>query len=235
MKVIGLLGGMSWESTRTYYNHLNTLARERLGGLNSARVLLSSVNFAPLEEAMGRGDWDCIAGTLCHEARQLEAGGAECLLLCTNTMHKLAPAIEAELSVPFLHIADALGRELSSRGIDRVGLLGTRFTMVEDFYSARLQEGFGIGTLIPDEDDIAIVDRVIFEELCLGVVRDESRGKYLGIMEKLMARGAGSIALACTEIEMLVTPETTEIPCCDTTYLHALDAVNWAMGRGDGR
>ena len=235
MKTIGLLGGMSWESTRTYYNHLNTLVRERLGGLNSARVMLSSVNFAPLEEAMGRGDWDSISEALCHEARQLEAGGAECLLLCTNTMHKLAPAIEAGLSIPFLHIADALGRDLASKGVTEVGLLGTRFTMVEDFYSTRLGEGFGIKTLIPEEDDIAVIDRIIFEELCLGVVRDESREKYLGIMGKLMARGAGSIALACTEIEMLITPDTTDIPCCDTTYLHALDAVDWAMGQGGDR
>ena len=234
MKTIGLLGGMSWESTRTYYNHLNTLVRERLGGLNSARVLLSSVNFAPLEKAMGRGDWDSIAETLCREARQLETGGAECLLLCTNTMHKLAPAIEDGLSVPFLHIADALGRDLASQGIAEVGLLGTRFTMVEDFYSARLQERFGIKTLIPEEDDIAIIDRIIFEELCLGVVRDESRQMYLGVMGKLMERGAGSIALACTEIEMLITPDNTDIPCCDTTYLHALNAVDWAMGQGGG-
>ena len=234
MKVIGLLGGMSWESTRTYYDHINTLVRDRLGGLNSARLLLSSVNFAPLEEAMGRGDWDFIADSLSREAGQLEAGGAECLLLCTNTMHKLAPRIEAELSIPFLHIADALGRDLSKQDVGRVGLLGTRFTMVEDFYAIRLKEKFGIETLIPDEDDIAVIDRIIFDELCVGVVRDESRDLYLGIMEKLIERGAGSVALACTEIEMLITPDSTDIPFCDTTLLHAVDAVDWAAGGGPG-
>ena len=235
MRTIGLIGGMSWESTRTYYDHINRLVRDRLGGLHSAPLLLSSVDFAPLEEAMGRGDWDFIGDTLCREAGRLEGAGAECLLLCTNTMHKLAPGIEAGISIPLLHIADALGRNLAAEGIVKVGLLGTRFTMVEDFYSARLADGFGIETLVPGEDDIAEIDRVIFEELCLGVARDESREFYLGVMEGLIGRGAGSIALACTEIEMLIDKDSTDMPFCDTTYLHAAGAVDWALGGGDGK
>ena len=232
MRVIGLLGGMSWESTRTYYNHLNTLVRERLGGLNSARVMLSSVNFAPLEEAMGRGDWDFIAETLGGEAGRLEKGGAECLLLASNTVHRVAAEVAGRISIPLIHIADALGRDLASRGIGRVGLLGTRFTMTQDFYSSRLRERFRIETVIPEDGDIAEIDRIIFEELCVGVVRDESRDAYLGIMEKLVGRGADSVALACTELEMLITPEVTDIPFNDTTHLHALAAVDWATGQG---
>lgn len=229
MKTIGLLGGMSWESTRTYYNHLNTLVKERMGGLNSARLLLSSVNFAELEACLSSGDWAEIETRLKAEARKVQAGGADCLILCTNTMHKIAPQLEAAIDIPFLHIADALGDDLQRQGISCIGLLGTRFTMVEDFYAARLKQKFGIDTLIPSDEDIARIDAIIFQELCLGVVRDESRAVYLEIMDKLTDQGAASIALACTEIEMLIRPEDTAIPLNDTTYLHAAYAAGWAM------
>ncbi|MGC6485144.1 MAG: aspartate/glutamate racemase family protein [Candidatus Puniceispirillales bacterium] len=229
MKIIGLLGGMSWESTRTYYHHLNVAVREQLGGLHSARVLLNSVDFAPLEAMMTYGDWVGVESTLIKEAQRLETAGAEGLLLCTNTMHKIAPALESAVGIKFFHIADCLGESLQDKGVATIGLLGTRFTMIEDFYAARLRETFGIETLIPDEEDIAAIDRIIFEELCVGDVRDESRQQYLAIMDKLVSRGAESIALACTEIEMLITPEHTAIPLDDTTFLHADAAARWAM------
>lgn len=227
--MIGLLGGMSWESTRTYYNHLNIMAREARGGLHSARVILNSVNFAPLEDMMSKGDWSGVAASLTAEARRLETAGADGLLLCTNTMHKVAPIIEAEISIKFFHIADCLGAHLQQKGVRQIGLLGTRFTMVEDFYAQRLETHYGIKTLIPDEQEIALIDRIIFEELCVGIVRDESRKAYLDIMENLARRGAESIALACTEIEMLITPDRTDLPLDDTTFLHADAASRWAL------
>lgn len=229
MKIIGLLGGMSWESTRTYYDHLNVITRERLGGLHSARVVLNSINFAPLEAMMAAGDWNGVEQTLITEARRVEAAGAEGLLLCTNTMHKVAPQIEKAIGIRFFHIADCLGESLMQKGVKTVGLLGTRFTMIEDFYALRLAERYGIKTLTPDEDDIATIDRIIFEELCVGVVRDGAREQYLSIMEKLVGQGAETIALACTEIEMLITPQDTAIPLADTTWLHAATAADWAM------
>lgn len=229
MKTIGLLGGMSWESTRTYYHHLNTMVKDRLGGLNSAPIMMASVNFAELEACLSAGDWLQIEAILTEQARRVEAGGAECLLLCTNTMHKVAPAIEASISIPFFHIADALGAALADDGISTIGLLGTRFTMIEDFYSARLQSRYGIKTLIPEETDIGLIDDIIFKELCLGVVKPESRRQYQAIMDRLAARGAESIALACTEIEMLITSDDCALPLNDTTYLHAAHAADWAM------
>ena len=232
MKIIGLLGGMSWESTRTYYNHLNTIIRDEMGGLHSARVMLNSVDFAPLEEMMRRGDWAQVETTMISEARRLEAAGAEGLLLCTNTMHKVAPQLEAAVGISFFHIADCLGASLQAKGVRKLGLLGTRFTMIEDFYSKRLADKFGIETLIPDSDDIATINRIIFEELCVGQVKEASRQAYLAIMDKLANRGAESIALACTEIEMLITADHTELPLEDTTLLHAETAARWSMEAG---
>lgn len=232
MKIIGLLGGMSWESTRTYYNHLNTIIRDQMGGLHSARVMLNSVDFAPLEEMMRRGDWGEVEKTLITEAERLEAAGAEGLLLCTNTMHKVAPQLEAAIGIRFFHIADCLGASLQAKGVRKLGLLGTRFTMIEDFYSKRLAEKFGIETLIPDRDDITTIDRIIFEELCVGQVREASRQAYLAIMDKLARNGAESIALACTEIEMLITAAHTALPLEDTTFLHADTAARWSMESG---
>ena len=166
MKIIGLLGGMSWESTRTYYNHLNTIIRDQMGGLHSARVMLNSVDFAPLEEMMRRGDWGEVEKTLITEAERLEAAGAEGFLLCTNTMHKVAPQLEAAIGIRFFHIADCLGASLQAKGVHKLGLLGTRFTMIEDFYSKRLAERYGIETLIPDNEDITTIDRSFLKNLC---------------------------------------------------------------------
>ena len=228
-KTIGLLGGMSWESTRSYYNHLNIMIREKRGGLHSARVILNSVDFAPLEDLMSKGDWAGVEASLVEEAARIQAAGADCLLLCTNTMHKVASQIEDSLDIRFFHIADCLGDHLQRKGIKTIGLLGTRFTMIEDFYAARLMSRFGIETLTPEEDEIEAIDRIIFEELCIGVVKDDSRQVYLSAMNRLADRGAETIALACTEIEMLVTDEHTDLPLDDTTLIHAAVAAEWSL------
>ena len=229
MKTIGLIGGMSWQSTRVYYDLLNEAVAAARGGLHSAEILMRSVDFAGLEAAMRHGDWSGIEARLGDEAAALVAGGADCLLLCTNTMHKLFDGIAARVDVPLFHIADPLGQALAGDGLTQVGLLGTRFTMVEDFYATRLMERFGIGTIVPDEEQIAAIDRVIFSELCRGEVRNESRDVYLRIIEDLASRGAEGIILGCTEIEMLVKPDHHHLPLYDTTKLHAVHAVEWAL------
>jgi len=229
MKTIGLIGGMSWQSTRIYYDLLNEMVAARLGGLHSAEILMRSVDFAGLEAAMQRGEWTAIESRLGDEAAALEQGGADCVLLCSNTMHKLYGRIATRIGIPFFHIADALGHALAADGLTRVGLLGTRFTMVEDFYATRLREGFGIDVILPDEGQIGRIDAVIFDELCRGIVEDSSRNSYLEIMDGLAARGAEGIILGCTEIEMLVKPEHHALPLYDTTLLHARHAVEWAL------
>lgn len=229
MKTIGMLGGMSWQSTKTYYDNLNKLVGAKLGGLNSADILLKSVNFEPYEQWLSQGAWDTIESHLSADARSLEQAGADCLILCTNTMHKVFSQIEAQLSIPFFHIADCLGHRLTEDGIQKIGLLGTRFTMTEPFYAERLKSRFDIETLIPDEEGVTEVDRVVFSELCVGQVKDESRAQYLNIMQDLADRGAQAIVLACTEIEMLVKPEDFFLPLYDTTQIHTEFAVNWAL------
>jgi len=230
MKTIGLLGGMSWQSTRVYYDLLNQAVAEARGGLHSAEILMRSVDFAGLEAAMQRGDWQLIEARLGEEAAALASGGADCLLLCTNTMHKMFDGIAARVDIPFFHIADTLGDALAADGLVRIGLLGTRFTMAEDFYAARLQSRFGIETLVPEEAQMAAIDRIIFDELCRGEVKDKSRDIYLHIMDDLAARGAEGVILGCTEIEMLVEPRHHHLPLYDTTKLHAHHAVGWALG-----
>ena len=225
MKTIGLIGGMSWQSTRTYYDALNEAVADRLGGLHSAEILMRSVDFAGLEDAMRRGDWALIERRLGDEAAALEAGGAGCLLLCTNTMHKLFESIASRVEIPFFHIADTLGHALSRDRLQRVGLLGTRFTMTGDFYATRLLDGFGIEVIVPDEGQIETIHTIIFDELCRGIVRDGSRDGYLEIMDDLASRGAEGIVLGCTEIEMLVKPQHHALPLYDTTLLHARHAV----------
>ena len=229
MKTIGLIGGMSWQSTRVYFDLLNEAVAAARGGLHSAEILMRSVDFAGLEAAMRHGDWSGIEARLGDEAAALVAGGADCVLLCTNTMHKLFDGIAARVDVPLFHIADPLGQALAGDGLTQVGLLGTRFTMVEDFYATRLMERFGIGTIVPDEEQIAAIDRVIFSELCRGEVRNESRDVYLRIIEDLASRGAEGIILGCTEIEMLVKPGHHHLPLYDATKLHAVHAVEWAL------
>ena len=232
MRTIGLLGGMSWQSTRSYYNLLNEAVADRLGGLHSAEILMKSVDFAGLEAAMRDGDWAFIEARLGDEAVALEAAGAGCLLLCSNTMHKLFDGIAARVGIPFLHIADTLGVALAADGRTRVGLLGTRFTMVEDFYAKRLRDSFGIDVVLPNEAQMTDIDDIIFTDLCRGIVRDDARKVYQAVMDDLADSGAEGIVLGCTEIEMLIRQEHHALPLYDTTKLHAHSAVDWALRPG---
>ena len=229
MKCIGLLGGMSWESTVSYYQALNRGVRAQLGGLHSARVLLNSVDFAAIERLQHAGDWPATARLLAAEARKLQDGGADFLLIGTNTMHKVAPEIEAAIDIPLLHIADATAAKLQADGITRVGLLGTRFTMEQDFYKGRLQERFGLAVLVPDEAGRERVHRIIYDELCLGEIRESSRAEYLAIIAGLAAAGAEAVILGCTEIALLVGDAKAAVPLYDTTAIHAEAAVALAL------
>ena len=229
MKCIGLLGGMSWESTVSYYQALNRGVRVQLGGLHSARVLLNSVDFAGIERLQHAGDWPATARLLAAEARKLQDGGADFLLIGTNTMHKVAPEIEAAINIPLLHIADATAAKLRADGITRVGLLGTRFTMEQDFYKGRLQERFGLVVLVPDEAGRERVHRIIYDELCLGEIRESSRAEYLAIIAGLAAAGAEAVILGCTEIALLVGDARAAVPLYDTTAIHAEAAVALAL------
>jgi len=229
MKTIGLLGGMSWESTASYYRLINEGVKRALGGLHSARIVLYSVDFGPIEALQHAGDWAATAEILARAARRVEAGGADFLLLCTNTMHKVAPDIEAAIEIPLVHIADATAGVLRRRGIGRVGLLGTAFTMEQDFYTGRLRERFGIDVVVPPQADRQVVHDVIYRELCLGEIRPASRDRYLAIIDALAGQGAEAVVLGCTEIGLLVTPQSTPVPLIDTTMLHAEKAVELAL------
>ncbi|MET7615794.1 aspartate/glutamate racemase family protein [Streptomyces sp. NPDC005408] len=229
MRTIGLIGGMSWESSAEYYRLLNVLVRERLGGLHSARCILHSVDFAEIEELQVAGDWERAGEILAGAARGLQAAGADLLLICTNTMHKVAGQVEAAVSVPLLHLADATADAVRAEGLGRVGLLGTAFTMEQDFYRDRLA-GHGIEVLTPDAEGRALVHRVIYEELCLGVVREESRVAYQDVIGKLVAAGAEGVVLGCTEIELLIGEKDSPVPVFPTTRLHAEAAVDAALG-----
>ena len=228
MKTIGLLGGMSWESTAEYYRLANELVRERRGGLHSADCVIRSVDFAVIEKLQAAGEWDSAGRLLASEARALEAAGADLIVLCTNTMHKVAPAIEAAISVPFLHIAETTASAIVSEGLATVGLLATRFTMEQDFYIDRLAAR-GITAIVPSETDRETVHRIIYDELCLGVIRDESRAQYQRIMRDLVERGAQGMVYGCTEIELLVGPRDTTVPVFPTTRLHVEAAVELSL------
>ena len=228
MKTIGMLGGMSWESTTSYYQAINEGIKSSLGGLHSAKICLHSVDFAEIESLQHLGDWEGTADILSKAARSVQAGGADFLIICTNTMHKVAPQIERHLSIPVLHIADATA-QLKRDGITRVGLLGTRFTMEQDFYKGRLTANFGIEVLVPDASDQAIIHDVIYHELCLGKVLDASKVEYLRIIDKLYAQGAEAVILGCTEIALLVQQADTSVPLYDTTAIHAAAAVELAL------
>jgi aspartate racemase len=230
MKRIGLLGGMSWESSAEYYRLVNEIVRERLGGLSSADCLLRSIDFAPVERLQREGRWEEAGVLLADEAQALEAAGAELLVLCTNTMHKLADPITAAIDIPFVHIADATAAAVRTAGLDSVGLLATAYTMEEDFYVGRLRERHGLDVLVPDEADRRIVHDVIYDELCVGVVSDGSREEYRRIMARLVERGAQGILLGCTEIDLLVGADDASVPVFDTTALHARAAVELALG-----
>jgi aspartate racemase len=228
MKRIGMLGGMSWESSIEYYRFVNEIARERFGGLHSADCLLRSVDFAEIEVLQREGRWDEAGERLADEARALVAAGAELLVLCTNTMHKVADAIMEAIDVPFVHIADTTADAVRAAGLDTVGLLATGYTMEQGFYVGRLRDVHGLDVLVPGDDDRRIVHGVIYDELCVGVVDDGSREQYRRIMRDLADRGAQGILLGCTEIELLVGPEDSPVPLFDTTRLHAERAVELA-------
>lgn len=229
MKTIGLIGGMSWESSVQYYRIVNETVKARLGGLHSARCVLVSVDFAEIEALQHAGQWDEAAGCMVDAAKSLERAGADCVLLCTNTMHKLADRIEAAVGIPFLHIADATAARVAAAGIATVGLLGTRFTMEEDFYRGRLEARHGLAVLVPQEPEREVVHRVIYDELCRGVIREASRQRFAAIIGDLAARGAEGVILGCTEIELLVGPDDSPVPVFPTTAIHAQAAVDFAL------
>ncbi|PKG53769.1 MULTISPECIES: aspartate/glutamate racemase family protein [Halomonadaceae] len=229
MRVIGVLGGMSWESSQSYYRALNEGVKAALGGFHSAKIVMVSVDFAEIEAMQQRGDWDAAGELLANAAQGVERAGADCLLIATNTMHKVAPAIEQAITIPLLHIADATALQLQADGINRVGLLGTRFTMEQDFYIGRLEEQFGIKVVVPEQSERDTIHQVIFDELCQGRIEDVSRQRYLAIIDSLYAQGAQAVILGCTEIAMLVSQQDTAVPLYDTTALHVQRAVAWAL------
>jgi aspartate racemase len=228
MRTIGLIGGMSWESSAEYYRLINQQVRDRLGPLRSAQLLMHSVDFGPVEQAQHAGRWDDAAAILVDAARRLQAGGAECVVLCTNTMHKVATQIQSAISIPFLHIADPTGQAALDGGTMTVGLLGTAFTMEQDFLKERLSAQ-GLTVLIPDAEERQAVHRIIYDELCVGVINPASRQVYQQIIESLTRRGAQAIILGCTEIGLLIKPEHSALPLLDTTLLHARAAVAFAL------
>lgn len=229
MKMIGLLGGMSWESSLEYYRIINETTRLRRGGLHSAPCVLVSMDFAEIEVLQQKGRWSEAAARLMDAGRSLERAGADFVVLCTNTMHLVADELQAGLSIPLLHIADATAHQVRAAGIQTVGLLGTRFTMERDFYKGRLSDRHGLTVLIPNADDRETVHRVIYAELCQGVIRPESRAQYRVIIEKLGQAGAEGIILGCTEIELLVHEEDSPVPLFPTTRIHATAAVDYAL------
>lgn len=229
MKTIGLIGGMSWESTIPYYRHINETVKRRLGGLHSAKVILFSVDFHDIEQLQHAGRWDEAGVVLADAALALERAGADLLVVCTNTMHKVAPAIEAAVRIPLLHIADPTALAIKQAGLHTVGLLGTRFTMEQAFYRDRLQHDHGINVLVPDAADRETVHRIIYEELCLGQVKDASRDAYRAVMARLVAQGAQAVILGCTEIALLVGADDAAVPLFDTTAIHAQAAAEHAL------
>jgi len=229
MKTIGLIGGMSWESTVGYYRVINEAIKARLGGLHSAKLILYSVDFHEIERLQRQGDWDAAGAVLADAARSLERAGASFLVLCTNTMHKVAAHIESAVQIPLLHIADATATEIKAAGHSVVGLLGTRFTMEQDFYRDRLHDLHGLTVLTPDDQDREVVHRVIYDELCQGLVKPESRAEYQRIIRHLVAHGAQAIILGCTEVSLLVQQQHVDVPVFDTTAIHARAAAEMAL------
>ena len=229
MKIIGLIGGMSWESTVPYYSQINQIIKQRLGGLHSAKLILYSVDFHDMERLMQASDWDGAAAVLAGAARALEAAGAQALVLCTNTLHKVAGAIEAAVGIPLLHVVDATAADIVQAGFGTVGLLGTRFTMEQAFYRDRLRIGHGLHVVTPNQSDRDTVHHVIFEELCLGRLTASSRTDCQRIMKALVAQGAQAIILGCTELSALIAPSDASVPLFDTTGIHARAAAEWAL------
>jgi len=229
MKTIGLLGGMSWESTLGYYRAINEGVKNTLGGLHSAKIAMYSVDFDPIEKLQHEGDWEGTAKILSKAAQSIQSAGADFLLICTNTMHKIAPQIERAINIPLLHIADATAEVLVHKGIKTVGLLGTAFTMEQDFYRGRLFEKYGLNVLVPNKEDRQIVHKIIYHELCLGRIEADSKAEYLRIINLLANQGADAVILGCTEIGMLVSQKDTNVTLFDTTAIHAEKAVEFAL------
>ena len=225
MKTIGILGGMSWESTLSYYKSINELTKEKLGKLHSAKIAMVSVDFEPIEVLQHQGNWDETANILSKEAKNIQNAGADFLLIATNTMHKVVPEIEKNISIPILHIADATGKALVKNGVKKVGLLGTAFTMEQDFYKQRLVDNFNLHVNVPNEKDRTLVHQIIYEELCLGIIKKESKQEYIRIMNALMKEGCEAIILGCTEIALLVKQEDVSVDLYDTAAIHAKAAV----------
>ncbi len=231
MKLIGLIGGLTWESTQEYYRILNESAKEWLGGYSSARCLLYSFDFAEVEKLQMEGDWDRLDQMMADAAQSLYRGGAEMIVLCTNTMHLSSEKIKASVPIPFLHIAQAAGQQIESAGLTKVGLLGTKFTMEKDFYKDVLKEEFGIDTIIPNQEDRQVVHTIIYEELVFGNLQDMSRQQYVDIIKRLAYAGAEGVILGCTEIPLLIQEKDVDIPVFNTTRIHAEAAMKWAIGR----
>ncbi|MCB8875271.1 aspartate/glutamate racemase family protein [Acidisoma silvae] len=229
MHMIGLIGGMSWESSAEYYRILNQGVRDRLGPTASAQCLLWSFDFSHIERLQHQGDWTGLTKLMIEAAQRLEAGGADVLLICTNTMHRMAEAIQSAVAIPLLHIADPTAEKIKAAGFHRVGLLGTAFTMEQDFYKGRLRDQHGLAVLVPEEEDRALVHRIIYQELVAGKVTSQSRDAYRGVIARLAAQGAEAIILGCTEIMLLVKAEDSPVPLFDTTALHAEAAITWAL------
>ncbi|WP_404447957.1 aspartate/glutamate racemase family protein [Sutcliffiella horikoshii] len=228
MKVIGLIGGMSWESSVEYYRIINQEVKRRLGGLHSAKCLLYSVDFHEIERYQSEGSWEKAGEVLGDAACSLEMGGADFIVICTNTMHKVVNDIQSKITIPLLHIADATAAQIKEKGINSVGLLGTRYTMEQDFYKSRLEMN-GIKVIVPNEKEREIINKVIYEELCLGKIQQKSRDYYKKVIQDLIESGAKGIILGCTEIGLLVKPEDSDVPLFDTAHIHAFEAVNTSL------
>ncbi|MHA2030498.1 MAG: aspartate/glutamate racemase family protein [Candidatus Kariarchaeaceae archaeon] len=229
MKTIGLIGGMSWESSSEYYRIINEEVKQRLGGTHSAQSIMFSVNFEEIEKLQEEGEWDNLSVIMADVAKVLEKAGADVIILCTNTMHKTAYHVQENISVPFIHIADPTADKIKSEGMQKIGLLGTKYTMEYEFYKDRLIETHGLDVMIPDDDDRQVVHDIIFKELVLGEIKDESKKQYKQIINKLKEKGAEGIILGCTEISLLIKPKDVTIPLFDTTELHAIAAVDFAL------
>jgi aspartate racemase len=229
MKTIGLIGGMSWESSIEYYRIINEAVRDRLGGLHSAKSVMVSVDFAEIEALQHRGQWTEATQVMIDAARSVEGGGADFVIICTNTMHKMAGNVQQAINIPLLHIADATAAKIKARGLSKVGLLGTKFTMEEDFYKGRLVDRHGLEVIIPDDRQRELVHRIIYDELCLGQIKADSKAKYVELMAGFVDSGVEGIILGCTEIGLLVDAEDSQVPLFDTTYIHAVAAVEYAL------
>ena len=229
MKVIGLIGGMSWQSTATYYSSLNHLARERLGGLHSAKLLLWSFDFSEIEAMQAAGNWQAATDAMIEAAQNLERGGAECILICTNTMHMMAPEVQGAVGIPLLHIADATATAIKAANCSHPLLLATNYTMEKEFYKGRLLDKHGIEAMIPNAEDRTIVHDIIYHELCLGELKQSSKAKYIAIVEKAIDAGCDSVIFGCTEVGLLISADDFNVPAFDTTLLHAEAALDFAL------